>query len=908
MSEVILRLYFAALSVWMPVAESNVVFDCSWQEGDVRHDYIEASTTTNLQHDLWQYWNSWYVATNGTNLTIYAPLETNETCRFWRFSTWGDMDGDGLSNETELSQYYTNYQSNDTDGDGAPDDFEVALGLNPTNFDNWATIPKITCGESGEYSTLASALAAATTNSIIEIRPGTYKWANVRLPNYPVLITSPDGGRNRQVIIEGSGSGSYILSIPNDTRSIVRGIYFNLRDSSLLSAIWVGSGSIFSGNGGVARIENCYFQMSRKSGALSCGIYDYRYSKKLLTISGCVFNALGCDYARGCYFYDANPAVIEHCTFLNFPPATADKSVGVFYNCSIQNYQGDDIVCPMVIKSSLFDDSFTNTYAVAKGTGANFYDVSLRNCLLPSTNSLAECNGTFEDCLVTNSGVYAYGLLSGSSPAIDKGGPASSTRFDIKGDDRDTFPDIGAAEFIAGANVRDIDGDGLDDNRESALGTNPFLQDSDFDGVADMLELTHNSDPTNPDVVCFSLSVAVTNPVSQYLPLRCLLTAGNMTANIVQLTDSAAVTNGVNIIEFEHNVYDLSGKLYFSLYQLEGTDIIYQVSVTPNCHELSIGFELPQEVWDGDNDSIVDVWERENGLCTTNATDAIADFDSDGLINLHEYWVGCDPNLPDGSNTFISVLCRSIDSRLTAVIDADDYKQLYNNYNTSSYPGNFMLNTNCWAYGIDLSGVSPWNFSGGNKRAGVAISRRHILAARHFQLANTQILFHKASGGMHTNRIVASMSDVQTDFQVCLLQFDLPADVHPVKIFPESQLSEIRDGTYIPLIALDQEEKVLVHEIKTIANSITGQSPLIGNRVDFYEPWVLYDSGNPRFAVCGNEPLLMNIAWTGGGGSGASVPKNKVIIQTLMDALSTEYDLNTNDYQLVEFQFTENAK
>ena len=45
---------------------------------------------------------------------------------------------------------------------------------------------------------------------------------------------------------------------------------------------------------------------------------------------------------------------------------------------------------------------------------------------------------------------------------------------------------------------------------------------------------------------------------------------------------------------------------------------------------------------------------------------ASTDSDGDGLINLHEYWAGTNPLVPDGSNTLLSVMSRSVDDRLTA--------------------------------------------------------------------------------------------------------------------------------------------------------------------------------------------------------------------------------------------------
>lgn len=121
--------------------------------------------------------------------------------------------------------------------------------------------------------------------------------------------------------------------------------------------------------------------------------------------------------------------------------------------------------------------------------------------------------------------------------------------------------------------------------------------------------------------------------------------------------------------------------------------------------------------------------------------DYYTDTDNDGLINLHEYWTGCDPLVPDGSNTVLSILARSIDDRLTD--DPTGRMAVYNNY----YSPALEPNTNCWAYGIDLSCASPYNSAGHANQAGTLISDQHIVLAAHYQYAtNTQVHFKDANG------------------------------------------------------------------------------------------------------------------------------------------------------------------
>ncbi|MCK5774342.1 MAG: hypothetical protein KAH57_11185, partial [Thermoplasmata archaeon] len=55
--------------------------------------------------------------------------------------------------------------------------------------------------------------------------------------------------------------------------------------------------------------------------------------------------------------------------------------------------------------------------------------------------------------------------------------------------------------------------------------------------------------------------------------------------------------------------------------------------------------EVPTD--DRDRDGIPDIWEDENGLNSTDTSDAVLDPDEDGLTNLMEYLMGSDPNTSD---------------------------------------------------------------------------------------------------------------------------------------------------------------------------------------------------------------------------------------------------------------------
>ena len=81
----------------------------------------------------------------------------------------------------------------DSDGDGLPGVYELAHGTNPYVPD-YASAPKLTVGQSGDFTDIQSALVASTDYSIIELDPSVRHEITdsfgVELPQYPVMLTA----------------------------------------------------------------------------------------------------------------------------------------------------------------------------------------------------------------------------------------------------------------------------------------------------------------------------------------------------------------------------------------------------------------------------------------------------------------------------------------------------------------------------------------------------------------------------------------------------------------------------------------------------------------------------------------------------------------------------------------------
>ena len=166
--------------------------------------------------------------------------------------------------------------------------------------------------------------------------------------------------------------------------------------------------------------------------------------------------------------------------------------------------------------------------------------------------------------------------------------------------------------------------------------------------------------------------------------------------------------------------------------------------------------------------------------------------------------------------------------------------------------------------------ISPWNDSiidpGHGKGAGTAITARHIVLSAHYPFPlGTKVRFVTADNVVVESvvRGLAFHPDytrqaLYPDLVVYTLETPLPPSITPCKMLPANYadyLSYLGPGRP-PVLALDQEEKALVFELKEL-----GQPPTLRQlakfalpelhlpRRDFNEILIDGDSGNPAFLI-----------------------------------------------------------
>ncbi len=252
------------------------------------------------------------------------------------------------------------------------------------------------------------------------------------------------------------------------------------------------------------------------------------------------------------------------------------------------------------------------------------------------------------------------------------------------------------------------------------------------------------------------------------------------------------------------------------------------------------------------------------------AADAREDPDGDGLINLHEWFAHADPWVPDGSNTLLSVMSRSIDDRIRGVNLSTNVLAMFDNYPDCGT--NLVRNAAFWAADLDFSSVSVWNEEWRSySRAPVAVSPRHVMMADHWYVhPNTRLYFLGTNNVLHANRIIACRKAVMSgidmskaDVMVGLLEQQLPPEVSIAKVFDANLLDKIKTGKRLPVIQINQYKQAVVNEITRATPDGAGECLYsvsdVPWRTGFSRRMIEFDSGSPSFAVIGNELVLIGL-------------------------------------------------
>ena len=403
------------------------------------------------------------------------------------------------------------------------------------------------------------------------------------------------------------------------------------------------------------------------------------------------------------------------------------------------------------------------------------------------------------------------------------------------------------------------------------------IGDSDEDKILDSVELGEGTDPLDKLSCCFNLSLTYTGVFQTTNALTFAASFGTNRVYGPCVAEGNVWTN-----DFGHCATTAGERVFVDVWDDANHDGEWEIGETSNRYEIAVtGHDmvvtnaLSYGNFDRDYNSLPDWWEDVTGLSMVTNGGLYADADGDGLINLHEYWAGTDPLTPDGSNTFLSVVSRSIDDRIKDKSPSGTL-QKFLNYHVNGTNVVFDINPDCWANNIDTSCVSMWNNSSGSLQAGVAISKRHIIVAGHFYHGNgVKVFFREPNGNIHTNVVTGRFPVNGTDIMVQSLRDELPDAITPARILSANYRHFIGLGKWLPVLRFDKNEQCIVCEISKVLpseahyktgireQSVSTSTPSKEFRQPFYIHTQGGDSGNPLFLVVGNDIVLLG-AFHGG--------------------------------------------
>lgn len=674
-------------SVWMRV---------SWPTDEPPpHSMLDVFSARDCDTNIWTQCGVVSVPSSTNEVVIVAFVSDSTIMsisrQFFRVGTKTDSDDDGLTDTYERLVSRTNPMNYDSDGDGVPDGWEEENGLNPNlwsdayadpdgdgipnlyEYHNGAQpqisdadqVVRIVAGGSGTnaVATLSAALAASHPYSVIEVADGVHEgdgWAglSVTLPDYPVLITSSDGGRSRRAVIRHTTQlAAMYLNATQTTHTVVQGLCYDLvATNGMQMAFWCGGNLPWNGAPAAGMFRDIYVRMPNP-GVVYEGWFFRHYESNEVVIASCIVNAFGATSARGIYAIDSPPMSVENCTFVNFPSNDGGLGYGIQYESTAQNWGGAPDPIPLEIVNCLFDNSFTNAYALAPLENGVAYEVSMLNCIVPSA---LEYEADYVDgVIVTNAGVSSSGHIANDSPARGAGIAPLYAPLDIDGQDRVGAVDIGADQLIPDSGSVDTDGDGLSDADEDwVYGSDPFFADSDWDGSPDGAEVANGTDPLDQQSYFVSVTLMVTNKyatasVTNYFGFSWTATGWDVTN--VSATTSCGMASNVVV-----STTGLYGKAFSDLNRNgvydEDMDVISIVSLAGNYAIVNATIVLG----DIDDDGVSDAKERNEGTDPYNndnfllrATVKIMDSDTGhGITNYVAYSAAMSEASPVASNAF----------------------------------------------------------------------------------------------------------------------------------------------------------------------------------------------------------------------------------------------------------------
>ena len=226
--------------------------------------------------------------------------------------------------------------------------------------------------------------------------------------------------------------------------------------------------------------------------------------------------------------------------------------------------------------------------------------------------------------------------------------------------------------------------------------------------------------------------------------------------------------------------------------------------------------------------------------------------------------------------------------------------------------------SNFWAKDIDFTAVSVWNNRGFGSpadfrmRGGTAITKRHIIMAKHFKLEASDVVYFADPDGNWIARTVSAIANhASKDITVGVLNEELPEDISFAKILPSNindffkeNAGFITQKTRPIVVSFNHEKKGNLRYLNA-ANSVFDQVTYTNSAADLPDPYdnlevtlVGGDSSNPVFIIIDKEAVLL--ASFHNTSNSPAYSEYISDINTLISSADTAASVTTN-FTLTEF-------